>query len=92
MSRETIVIKGVDKRAYRNLKSRAAKDGLTMGQAASKAFIGWSSEKHILLNRIRDSERMRIASKTMDKIRSKQKIQSDWSSEQVIREWRGRRR
>lgn len=91
MTGETIVIKGVDRQAYRKLKSRAAKEGLTMGQAASKAFMGWFSEQSLLVNRIRDPERMRIASNTLDKIRSKQKIQSDWSSEQVIREWRNRR-
>lgn len=91
MSGETIVIKGVDKQAYRKLKSRAAKEGLTMGQAASKAFVGWSSEAPLLAQRIRDPDRMRIASETMDRIRSKQKIQTDWSSERVIREWRDRR-
>lgn len=91
---ETVVIKGVDRQAYRKLKSRAAKEGLTMGQAASRAFSHWSSssEKALSARRIRDSEKMRIACSAMDKIRSKQKIQSAWSSEQVIREWRDRRR
>jgi hypothetical protein len=92
MSRETIVIKGVEKKAYRRLKSRAAKEALTMGQAASKAFMDWSSEQPPLAHRIRDPERMRIASETMDRIRSKQKVQADWSGERVIREWRDRRR
>jgi hypothetical protein len=92
MSGETVVIKGVDRQAYRKLKSRAAKEGLTMGQAASKAFIDWSSERPILLNRIRDPERMQKAGRMMDKIRSKQKIQGDWSSKRVTREWRDRRR
>ena len=92
MSGETIVIKGVDKKAYRSLKSRAAKEGLTMGQAASKAFIGWSSsDQSVLSRRIKDPERMKKASEIMDKIRLKQKFQSDWSSERVVREWRDRR-
>lgn len=93
MSGETIVIKGVDKQAYRKLKSKAAQEGLTMGQAASLAFSGWSnSEQSIFTRRIRDPERIRIASETIDKIRSKQKVESDWSSERVIREWRNKRR
>jgi hypothetical protein len=92
MSGETIVIKGVDRLAYRKLKSKAAKEGLTMGQAASKAFMGWSSGSSLLSRRIRDPDRMQAASSMMDKIRSKQKIQSNWSSEQIIREWRDRRR
>ena len=91
MGEETIVIKGVDERAYRKLKSKAVKEGLTMGQAASKAFVGWSSEQPLLVRRIRDHNRMRTASETIDKIRAKQKILSDWSSEQVIRKWRDRR-
>jgi len=92
MGEETIVIKGVDERAYKKLKSKAAREGLTMGQAASKAFVGWSSsEQSLLVRRIRDRDRMRTDSETMDKIRSKQKILNDWSSEQVIRKWRDRR-
>jgi hypothetical protein len=94
MSGETIVIKGVNKKAYRKLKSKAAKEGMTMGQAASRAFMDWAIEEgeHSPLSyRIRDSGRMQAASLIMDKIRSKQKIEKDWSSERVIREWRDRR-
>ncbi len=92
MTGETIVIKGVDKHAYRKLKSKAAKEGLTMGAAASKAFIDWSSEQALLARRVSDTRKMQAASIAMDKIRSKQKIRSDRSSERVIREWRDRRR
>jgi hypothetical protein len=92
MSRETVVIKGVDRRAYRRLKSMAAKEGLTMGEAASKAFVSWSADAPLLAHRVRDPEKMRAAAETMDRIRSRQRIQSDWSSERVIREWRDKRR
>ncbi|MDA4123547.1 MAG: hypothetical protein OK456_10245 [Thaumarchaeota archaeon] len=90
--RETIVIKGVERQAYRKLKSRAAREGLTMGQAASEAFSGWSSEQLLIVHRIRDPGKMRAAAEIMDLIRSKQKVQGEWSGEKVVREWRDRRR
>jgi hypothetical protein len=93
MGGETIVIKGVDKGAYRKLKSKAAKQGLSMGRAATLAFNDWSKERESLLGRrLRDPVRMQIASNRMDKIRIKQKADSYWSAEKVIREWREKRR
>jgi hypothetical protein len=93
---ETIVVKGVDERAYRRLKSKAAKEGLTMGQAASLAFSAWSERKGeidnaIMSRSISDSEKILEAARLMDEVRSKLKVRVNWSSERVIREWRDKK-
>lgn len=87
---ETIVIKGVDKDAYRRLKARAAKEGLKIGEAASLAFMEWGLRKSH--ERVRDMVRVRMGLKMMDDNRSKLREDKDWSSVEVIRAWRQKRR
>ncbi|MBI2937305.1 MAG: hypothetical protein HYY22_03780 [Thaumarchaeota archaeon] len=91
---ENVVIKGVDEDAYRRLKSRASKEGLRIGQAASIAFKAWAQQGEGRLNqrRIRDADRMKAAAEVMDSNRAKLKQVEDWSSVKVIRKWRQSRR
>ncbi len=87
---ETLVIKGVDEDAYMKLKSRAAKDGLKIGQAAAIAFKVWAQQGR--QKRIRDTEKMKMAAEIMDNNRVRLKQVEDWSSVKVIRKWRQSRR
>jgi len=80
---DTIVIKGIDEDAYRRLKSRAAKEGLKIGQAASIAFKAWTQREG--QDRIRDIDKMRMAAEIIDSNRVKLKRIEDWSSVKVIR-------
>ena len=91
---ENVVIKGVDEDAYRRLKSRASKEGLKIGQAASIAFKAWAQQGEGRLNqrRIRDADRMKAAAEVIDSNRVKLKQVEDWSSVKVIRKWRQNRR
>ena len=89
---ETVVIKGVDEDAYKKLKSRASKEGLKIGQAASISFNVWAQQGHQNQQRIRDTEKMKAAAEIMDGNRAKLKKIEDWSSVKVIRKWRQSRR
>ena len=84
------MIKGVDEDAYRRLKSRASREGLKIGQAASVAFRTWAQQEH--QKRIRDADKMKMAAEIMDSNRAKLKQVQDWSSVKVIRRWRQSRR
>ena len=85
-----VVIKDVDDAAYRHLKGEAIKAGLKVGEAASQAFRLWVQERSI--HRVRDRDRMRRAAEEMDRIRHEVGHTKGWSSTEVIREWRDRRR
>jgi len=85
-----IVIKDVDEAAYRNLKGEAVKAGLKVGEAASQAFRLWVQQRS--LGRIRDTEKMRKAAERMDQLRKEIGRVEGWSSTEVIREWRERRK
>jgi len=85
-----IVIKGVDEAAYRNLRGEAVKAGLKVGEAASQAFRLWVQQRS--LGRIRDTEKMRKAAERMDQLRKEIGRVEGWSSTEVIREWRERRK
>jgi len=85
-----IVIKGVDEAAYRNLRGEAVKAGLKVGEAASQAFRLWVQQRS--LGRIRDTEKMRKAAERMDQLRKEIGHVEGWSSTEVIREWRERRK
>lgn len=87
---ETVVIKSVDKASYRKLKSKAAKEGLKIGQAASMAFRAWAEGER--LRRVSDTDKMKLAAEIMDRNRSKLKQIEGWSSVKVIRRWRQARR
>jgi len=85
-----IVIKDVDEAAYRNLRGEAVKAGLKVGEAASQAFRLWVQQRS--LGRIRDTEKMRKAAERMDQLRKEIGRVEGWSSTEVIREWRERRK
>lgn len=85
-----VVIKDVDDAAYRNLKGEAVKAGLKVGEAASQAFRLWVQERS--LGRVRDYERIRTASREIDRLRMKIGRVPGYDSTKVIREWRDRRR
>ena len=85
-----IVIKDVDEAAYRNLRGEAVKAGLKVGEAASQAFRLWVQQRS--LGRIRDTEKMRKAAERMDQLRKEIGRAEGWSSTEVIREWRERRK
>ena len=85
-----IVIKDVDEAAYRNLKGEAVKAGLKVGEAASQAFRLWVQQRS--LGRTRDTEKMRKAAERMDQLRKEIGRVEGWSSTEVIREWRERRK
>ncbi|HZY93745.1 MAG TPA: hypothetical protein VFE98_02660 [Candidatus Bathyarchaeia archaeon] len=85
-----VVIKDVDEAAYRNLKGEAVKAGLKVGEAASQAFRLWVQERSP--DRVRDLERIRKASRDIDRIRDKIGPVPGYDSTKVIREWRDRRR
>ena len=83
-------MKGVDDNAYRRLKARAAREGLKIGEAASLAFTEWGLQKSY--GRVRDMVRIKMGLKMMDDNRSKLRKDKDWSSVEVIRAWRQKRR
>ncbi len=85
-----IVIKDVDEAAYRNLRGEAIKAGLKVGEAASQAFRLWVQQR--ALGRVRDLDKMRRAAERMDQMRKEIGRVEGWSSTEVIREWRERRR
>ena len=85
-----VVIKDVDEAAYRSLRGEAVKAGLKMGEAASQAFRLWVHQR--TLGRVRDRERMRRAADRTDEMRRRVGRVEGWSSTEVIREWRERRR
>ncbi len=87
---ETVVIKGVDDSAYRNLKGEAMKAGLKVGEAASQAFRLWVRQR--IQQRVKDVDRMKEAARNMDTIRASLKKVEGWSSVGVIRKWRELRR
>jgi len=76
--------------AYRNLRGEAVKAGLKVGEAASQAFRLWVQQRS--LGRIRDTEKMRKAAERMDQLRKEIGRVEGWSSTEVIREWRERRK
>jgi len=82
----TIVIKDVDDDAYRSLKGEAVRSGMKVGEAASESFRHWVQQRR--LRRARDTDRQRRAAEIMDRNRSKTAPRGDWSSVDVIREWR----
>lgn len=84
------MIKGVDEDAYRKLKSRAAREGLRIGQAASIAFRAWTQQEH--QKRIRDTDKMKMAAEIIDSNRANLKQVEDWFGVKVIRRWRQSRR
>ena len=86
---ETIVIKGVEDKAYRKLKAMAAKERMKIGEAAIRAFKAWTRELRSAT--IRDADRMKKASQIMDRNRSKPRQLENWSSVRVIREMRRKR-
>jgi membrane-bound lytic murein transglycosylase B len=88
--RDTIVIKDVDESAYRNLKGEAIKSGLRVGEAASQAFRLWIQQR--ARRRVKDTDRMKKAAEMMDRNRSLLKKAEEWSSVEVIRQWRELRR
>ena len=85
-----VVIKDVDDTAYRHLKGEAIRAGLKVGEAASEAFRLWVQERS--LKKVRDRDRVRRASEEIDRIRSEVGRVQGWSSTEVIRKWRERRR
>ncbi len=85
-----VVIKDVDEAAYRSLKGEAVKTGLKVGEAASQAFRLWVQQRS--LGRVRDRDRMRRAALRTDEMRKKIGLVRDWSSTEVVRTWRERRR
>ena len=85
-----IVIKDVEEVAYRNLRREAIKAGLKVGEAASQAFRLWVQQRS--LGRVRDREKMRRAAERIDEMRRRIGRVEGWSSTEVIREWRERRR
>jgi hypothetical protein len=87
---ETVVIKGVDDSAYRNLKGEAIKAGLKVGEAASQAFRLWVQGR--MQQRVKESERLKRAAAEIDRTRASLKKVEGWSSVEVIRKWRTRRR
>lgn len=82
----TVVIKGIDEKAYRRLKGEAMRTGLKVGEAASQAFRLWVQQR--MPSKARDIERLRRACQRMDENRSKLRVLEDWSSVKVIRQWR----
>ncbi len=85
-----VVIKDVDEAAYRSLRGEAIKAGLKVGEAASQAFRLWVQQRTV--GRIRDHEKMRRAADRTDEMRRRIGRIEGWSSTEVIREWRERRR
>ncbi len=85
-----IVVKDVDEVAYRHLKGEAVKAGLRVGEAASQAFRLWVQERS--LGRVRDRDKIRRAADAIDRIRLQVGHVKGWSSTEVIRAWRERRR
>ncbi len=85
-----IVIKDVDESSYRNLKGEAVKAGLKVGEAASQAFRLWVQERS--LGRVKDYDRIRRASREIERFRQRLGKVPGYDSTKVIREWRDRRR
>lgn len=85
-----VVIKDVDDAAYRHLKGEAIRAGLKVGEAASEAFRLWVQERS--LRKVRDREKVRRASEEIDRVRSEVGRVEGWSSTEVVRKWRERRR
>ena len=85
-----IVIKDVDEAAYRNLKGEAVKAGMRVGEAASQAFRLWVQQRS--LGRVRDRDKMRGAAARIDEMRRRIGPVEGWSSTEVIRAWRERRK
>ncbi len=85
-----VVIKDVDEAAYRNLKGEAVRAGLRVGEAASQAFRLWVHERS--LGRAKDFEKIKKASREIDRLREKVGRVPGYDSTRVIREWRDRRR
>ena len=86
----TVVIKDVEKNAFRSLKGEAAKSGLKIGEAASQAFKMWVQQR--TLQKLRDIERMRKAARIIDENRAKLTPLKEWSGVEEIRRWRDLRR
>jgi len=82
----TVVIKDVDEEAYRNFRGEAVKAGLKVGEAASQAFRLWVEQR--TLRRLRDVDRLKRAAERMDRNRESLGKTEEWSSTEVIREWR----
>ena len=85
-----VVIKDVDEAAYRNLKGEAVKAGLKVGEAASQAFRLWVQERS--LGTVKDFEKIRRASREIDRLRERIGRVPGHDSTKVIREWRERGR
>jgi len=86
----SIVIKDVDEAAYRSLKREAVKAGLKVGEAASQAFRLWLRERSS--GRVKDFEKIRRASREIDRLRERIGRVPGHDSTKVIREWRDRGR
>ncbi|MEM2896818.1 MAG: hypothetical protein QXG01_04500 [Candidatus Bathyarchaeia archaeon] len=84
----TVVIKDVDKNAFRRLKAEAIKRGIKVGQAASQAFRFWAQESES--RPLKDISRLKEAANAIEKSRSKLKVIEGWTSVDVIRSWRER--
>ncbi len=87
---ETVVIKGVDARSYRNFRGEAVKAGLKVGEAATEAFRLWV--EHRTERIMKDTDRLRRACETMDRNRARTQLDETWDSAEVIRRWRDARR
>lgn len=86
----TIVIKDVDETIYRSLRGEAIKAGLRVGEAASQAFQLWVQQRS--LGRVRNTDAMKRAARSMDQRRNRIGQVKGWSSTEVIRQWRELRR
>ena len=65
----SVSIKGVDERAFRNLKAEAVRNGVKVGEAATEAFRMWVASKRQAV--LRDRREMLRAAKSMDDLRTK---------------------
>ncbi|MBS7626478.1 hypothetical protein KEJ51_05510 [Candidatus Bathyarchaeota archaeon] len=81
-----VVIKDVDEKAFRMLKSEAVKKGIKIGQAASQAFRLWAQESGF--KPLKDIDRLKEAIEAVGNIRQKLQTIEGWSSVEVIRNWR----
>ena len=84
------MIKDVDEAAHRILKREAVKGGLKVGEAASQAFRLWLRERSS--RRVKDFEKIRRASREIDRLRERIGRVPGHDSTKVIREWRERGR
>lgn len=88
VSNLSISIKDVDEKTFLNFKAEAIREGLKLGEAASEAFQLWINSKK--LRRLKDFERIKIASEEIDQLR--EKSEKNFNSLEVLKKWREIRR